>query len=490
MRRLREAAGLTQEELADLAGLSVRTIRDIELGRTARPYRRSLELIAQALGLNAEGAARLVRTRKARGAEIAEAGAAPTADDGPRAAQLPPVTGDLIGREDLIAAYERYLSLPGAAVGPRAPLLITGPAGVGKSMLATRLAHGVAHLYPDGQLFTDLHGHDAVEPLDPASVLRGFLCSLGVSPSNLPGSLSGLTALYRSLLADRRVLILIDNARATEQVRPLLPNSPGSAVLVTSRAQLRGLLIRDGAQLLETPYLSEPAATALLEEVIGPRRLRAEPAAGRELIRLCGGLPLALRVLAERAAQRPGLLLRDLVEELTRPGFPLDALDVPDDPASTLRTVLSWSYRALPPRAARLFRLLGLHEGPDIRLDAVARLTAAGSGSASLNRLAAELSVLVDAHLLESPAPGRYRFHLLVRLYAAERAAEEESTRAGGIAYAAPRFAGQDEARHRLDGKPRGAQPPARTREWYGEHDNALRLTCSSGGPGRSTGAY
>ncbi|MBV9730901.1 MAG: tetratricopeptide repeat protein [Pseudonocardiales bacterium] len=236
-------------------------------------------------------------------------------------------------------------------------------------------------------------------------------------------------ALYRSLLDGRRVLVLLDNASTSEQVRPLLPGSPDCLAVVTSRSRLSGLVVRDGAHRMNLEPLPLAEAIMLLRHIIGAVRVDTELNAAAELARQCAYLPLALRIAAERVASRPGRTLADLSEELGDERNRLDMLVAGDDDTAAVRVVLSWSYRALPPETARVFRLLGLHVGPDISLPAAAAL--AGTTTAQARQL---LDHLTGEHLLEETGRERYRFHDLLRVYAAERAATEETDHERGNA--------------------------------------------------------
>jgi tetratricopeptide (TPR) repeat protein len=283
----------------------------------------------------------------------------------------------------------------------------------------------VAHQFKDGQLYANLRGFDTGNegPADPADVLRGFLDALGVHPERLPADVEGLAALYRSVLAGRRMLVLLDNAADAAQVRPLLPASPYSLVIVTSRRELAALAAREGARLLQLDVLSEQEANELLVARLGKERAAAEPWAVTELATLCARLPLALSVVVARAAAAPNLPLSSLAAELTELGGRLDALDV-GDPAANVRTVLSLSYRHLPEKAARMFRLLGLHPGPDISAAAAASLAGVPVAAARV-----ALRDLTRASLLMEVAAGRYAFHDLLRAYA-----EEQETAPEGVA--------------------------------------------------------
>ncbi len=294
---------------------------------------------------------------------------------------------------------------------------VGGTAGVGKTALAVHWAHRVAHRFPDGQLYANLRGFGpAGAPADPAEAIRAFLETLGADRERIPVSLDGQAALYRSLLAGKRVLIVLDNARDASQVRPLLPASPGCLVLVTSRRQLAGLAAVEGARLVNLDVLTAAEARELLTRRLGPERVAAEPGAVDQIASLCAHLPLALAVAAARAAARPGFPLAALAAELADSAGLLDALDA-GDPGSSVRAVFSWSVPQLTGEATRIFRLLGLHPGPDIAVPAAASL--AGIAEADARRLLGELTV---AHLTAEHLPGRYAFHDLLRTYAAEQA--------------------------------------------------------------------
>ena len=299
---------------------------------------------------------------------------------------------------------------------------IGGTAGVGKTAIAQHWAHEVADEFPDGQLYVNLRGFDpSGVPVAPEAAVRGFLESLGVAPARIPVSLEARTGLYRSMLADKRMLVLLDNALDAAQVRPLLPGSPGSLVLVTSRSRLTGLAITEGASQISLDVLTPAEARELLSRWLGAARVEAEREAVAEITGLCAGLPLALAITAARAAARPDLPLSALAAELRQARERLDVL-VTGDAATDVRAVLSWSYQSLAGAAARMFRLIGLHPGPDISAPAAASLA-----GLPLTQAQAALDELVGAHLLMEPVPGRFTFHDLLRAYAAEQAGAAES---------------------------------------------------------------
>ena len=437
LRQQRGASGLTQEDLAERSGVSVRTIADLERGRTRRPYPSSVRALARALGLPDAAVADLIaRYRAVSGAaaggtdhERTQETAGPPGVTVPR--QLPTRVPHFAGRARELALLDGVLDEAAAdavlAPGGTGVVIsaIGGTAGVGKTALALHWAHQVAHRFPDGQLYANLRGFDAGDgrPVDPCDVLRGFLDALGVHPERLPADVEGLAARYRSVVAGRRMLVLLDNAADVGQVRPLLPASPESLVIVTSRRELAALAAHEGARLLQLDVLSEQEANELLVSRLGKERAAEEPWAVTELATLCARLPLALSVVVARAAAAPGAPLSSLAAELTELGGRLDALDV-GDPAASVRTVLSLSCRHLREPSARLFRLLGLHPGPDISAAAAASLA-----GVQLAQACAALRDLTRASLLMEVAPGRYAFHDLLRAYAAE-----QLTPAAGVA--------------------------------------------------------
>jgi len=346
-------------------------------------------------------------------------GARPGAAGGPALAvprQLPATAACFTGRAAELATLTRMVSKAGSgAAGTLVISAIAGAAGVGKTALAIHWAHRVAPRYPDGQLYVNLRGFDAAgAPATPAEAIRGFLDALGVAPGRVPPSLDAQAGLYRSLLAGQRMLIVADNARDEQQVRPLLPASPGCLVVVTSRCQLAGLAAADGARLftLDVPAVTE--ARQMLTARLDGDRAAAEPDAVTHITGLCGRLPLALAIAAARAAARPSLPLAALAAELRDTASRLDALDA-GDPAASVRAVFSWSCQQLGSTAARVFRLLAEHPGPDISVAAAASL--AGLPSARVREALAELA---GSHLVSEHAYGRFAFHDLIRLYATE----------------------------------------------------------------------
>jgi DNA-binding SARP family transcriptional activator/tetratricopeptide (TPR) repeat protein len=331
--------------------------------------------------------------------------------------QLPAPPRWFVGRDSELAVLTEAMDTQGGTVTVSA---IAGPGGIGKTSLALKWAHRGLTRFPDGQLHVDLRGFDpSGAPMPPAVAIRRFLDALGVAPAAIPADEDSQVALYRSLVAGKRLLVMLDNARDAGQVEPLLPGSETCTVLITSRNRLGGLGVR-GARLLPLDVLADEDARELLTHHIGAQRIAEEPRAVAALVRWCAGLPLALSIVASRAATQPGFPLDVLAKELRDSSARLDALDAGDLNAN-LRAVFSWSYHALDRETAQVFRLLGPAPGPDIGLPAAAALT-----GLSGPRVRAMLRVLVDAHLLQEYVPGRYRMDDLLRLYATELAGGDE----------------------------------------------------------------
>jgi tetratricopeptide (TPR) repeat protein/transcriptional regulator with XRE-family HTH domain len=420
--RRRKALGLTQEALAALLDVERSTVTRWERGQT-EPVPWIRPRLAKALQVSAGRLEELLASGAPSGSTY---GSGSGRGDGAAAAvprQLPAAVADFTGRAAELAALTRILDDVGAGTpGTVVISAIGGTAGVGKTALALHWAHRVGRRFADGQLHVNLRGYDpSGTPATPAEAIRGFLDALGVPPERMPASPDSQAALYRSLLADKRMLIVLDNAREERQVRPLLPTSPASLVIVTSRNQLAGLAVADGARLLTLDVLTHAEAVELLTTRIGAGRAAAEPDAITEIAALCACLPLALAVAAARAAARPGFRLAALAAELRDTAGRLDALDT-GDPAVNVRAVFSWSYQQLTGESARMFRLLGLHPGPDISVRAAASLAA--TAEPETRRLLAELA---RAHLIAEQAPGRYAFHDLLRAYAAAQARDIDS---------------------------------------------------------------
>lgn len=346
----------------------------------------------------------------------------PAAPQPARPAQLPADLPTFAGRHTELDRTRALL--PSDGHGPATVVIsaIGGMAGIGKTTLAVHWAHEIADRFPDGQLYINLRGFDPTgSVVTPDEAIRTFLDALGVPPIRIPAGLAAQAALYRSMLVHRRVLVLLDNARDTDQVRPLLPGSPGCVVIVTSRNQLTGLIAGEGAHPLTLDQLTPAEAHDLLARRLGTERLAAEPQATDEIIARCARLPLALAIVAAHAAAYPGFPLSAIAEELRDSNGSLDAFAGGDDLTTDVRAVFSWSYKALSDPAARLFRLLGLHSGPDISSPAAAALA-----GLPLRETRALLGELTRAHLLTEHFPGRYTLHDLLRVYATERVGAEE----------------------------------------------------------------
>ena len=325
--------------------------------------------------------------------------------------QLPATSAHFTDRTREISELDRLLSQGGNAIA-----VLYGPGGVGKSALARQWAHGAKNKFADGQLYADLRGFSGDNPVDPGEVLSAFLRALGVTPQRIPVSLPEQAALYRTVTANRSILLMLDDALSAAQVRPLVPAST-SAVLVTSRRRLTGL-IPDGARLLEVGALPAPEAVELLTRAVGQRRISQEVELAEELAEICAGLPIALTVAAGRLAARPFLSVRRVVSELADEAERLTRLSAMD--GLSIRTVFDVSYRALTSGASSLYRRLSLHPGPDFGVGLVTALAEVGHGGRT--RVDEVVGELLEASLLEEVAENRFRFHDLLRLHAREMA--------------------------------------------------------------------
>jgi DNA-binding SARP family transcriptional activator/tetratricopeptide (TPR) repeat protein len=332
--------------------------------------------------------------------------------------QLPAGLGHFTGREAELKLLDELLDSPARSGGAVVVTAVRGMAGVGKTALAVHWARTVADRFPDGQLYVNLRGFDPDgTPVTAEEAISWFLGAIGVSSAAIPAEPQARAGLYRSVLADRRMFLLLDNARDAAQVRPLLAGGPGCFALVTSRSTMAGLAAAEGAQLIRLGQLDDGDAASLLAVRLGPERVAREPAAVARLVHRCAGLPLALAIVAGRAADSPRLPLAAAANGLEAESSQLDALDG-DDHLTSVRSVFSWSLRQLSPPADQMFALLGVHCGPDISLPAAASLAAAPVAAAR-----AALRELAGASLVTEHWPGRYLLHDLLRAYAAEHAA-------------------------------------------------------------------
>ncbi|MGL5852291.1 MAG: ATP-binding protein, partial [Phycicoccus sp.] len=416
-----------------------------------------------------------------------------------RPAQLPIDLSGFSGRDAELGRLDGLLDDGGPS--RVAPLIgvVTGPAGVGKTALAVRWAHRVSHRFPDGQLYGDLRGVDPGGPVDAYEVVRGFLAALGVPARQIPAAPQAQVGLYRSVVAGRRVLVVLDDAASADQVRPLLPNSPDAGVVVTSRRRLTPLVVAEGARPLQLDLLGDDDAERLLAGRIGDDVAGWDDEALARVARRCSGLPLALAIVAARVRQT-GFEPAAIEHEL---GDPLAALDSHDPSTGGIRTVFDVSYARLSDPAARAVRLVGLLAGPDITAAAAASLT--GLSSSDARRAVAEL---LEANLVTEYRPGRYRMHDLLRAYAARLAREAEP--APAIVAAERRLldhylhtadvANRLLHRHELDPLPLGEPAPgacpqplgheAAARDWLHSEKHALvaalRRAASAGDSTRS----
>jgi tetratricopeptide (TPR) repeat protein len=323
--------------------------------------------------------------------------------------QLPPPPADLVGREDELVSLDRILRSEVVVSGGPAVAVAVGPGGVGKTALAVTWAARHPDDFPDGQLYMDVRGFSPEAAAEPDEVLGSFLRALGVPPERVPVDLAEQVGLYRTVTAGRRLLVVVDNAVSSAQVRPLIPSSAGCAVVVTSRLRLDGLVV-EGARFVDVTPLPNAAGVELLDQVLGERRVTEEPAALGELARLCGGLPLALCVVAARLAARPSWPVRRVVDQLRDERARLEQLAA--DSATSVGSAFDWSYRALPDEAARFYRLLSAHPAPDFSTAVSAAVTTLSEAQAGETA-----QLLVDASLLDEIGADRYRFHDLIRLH-------------------------------------------------------------------------
>ncbi len=433
--RLRSARGLGQEQLAERAGMSVRAIRDIERGRVRSPQRRSAQALATAFALDGAARAQFLREAAAgrtsrlgpaAGAPRSAAGSATAGSGGARGEPrvgpehlwaLPVGPTRLSGRDrelaELRAWAEEVTGQDHDAARPAAS--VHGQPGVGKTSLAVEAARALGARFPDGCLFLDLRGTDDRPPA-PAEVLERLLRGLGVPESRLPSTVEERSSLLRVLLRRRRVLLVLDNVSDERQIRPVLPSGPPSAALITSRRALVGL---DGVRHLSLDVLSGDGSLRLLRRIVGSDRVDAEPEAASLLARLCGHLPLALRIVGNRLAVRPRWSLAHLADRLADEERRLTVLSAGD---LEVRAAFHLSYRPLAPDIRRVFRRLSLLAGAEFGVETGAALV-----DAAAEDVESVFEGLVDSGLLQTGRePGRYRLHDLLRLFARERLAAEE----------------------------------------------------------------
>jgi tetratricopeptide (TPR) repeat protein/DNA-binding XRE family transcriptional regulator len=408
LKELRIKAGLTQEELAQAATLSYRSISDLERGINLTARSQTARLLADALNLR--GATRASFEAAARGQPATEPSPAGVKVGGVAAATrtLPRDTGAFTGRASELRVL--MTAVTGAAKAGRVVNIhaIGGMAGIGKTTLAIHAAHQLAHRFPDGQLFLSLHAHTPGQrPVDPADALASLLLTAGIAPSLIPPGLDERVRLWRDHLAGRRLLLLLDDAAGHDQIRPLLPGTPGNLVLITSRKHLTAL---DDAQAVSLDTLPAPDAARLLVQLANREDLAAEDSSVTELARLCGYLPLAIGMLAKQLHHHPAWTVADLVSELATAR---DRLDLMQAENVSVSAAFDLSYQDLAPDQQRLFRRIGLHPGATI--DAYAAAALDGADATDTRR---RLRVLYDHYMLAEPARGWYLMHDLVREHA------------------------------------------------------------------------
>ncbi|SDP99045.1 NB-ARC domain-containing protein [Lentzea jiangxiensis] len=418
LRKYRVRAGLTQEELANRSGVSVRAISDMERGVARSPQRRTIDSLAGPLSLRSDEIAQLHKSaRRSRAATPSGEPVTPRRIfDSPVVAQLPPDLHDLTGREQEIEQLRRCVETQVTGNRTGRVVVLSGAPGTGKTSLAIRAAHDLADHFPDGQMFLKLRGMSE-EATSAADVLHLVLRSLGIDISSIPVELEHLAGLCRSLLAERAVLIVLDDAADEGQVRPLLVGGPRSLTLVTSRHVLAGL---EGAGRLSLDVLAHHQAVALVGTIIGTDRVEAEAGVADELVELCGRLPLAIRIAANRLASRPAWPLSHLVSQLRGRSKRLRALTAGD---LDIRSVFDLSYRQLRPITAAVFRRVALIPGSDFSVT-TARVLLDARREDDIDLL---LDELVDASLVQlAPAQGRYQLHDLLCEFAKDLLAEKE----------------------------------------------------------------
>ncbi|MFC8710829.1 tetratricopeptide repeat protein [Streptomyces sp. NPDC057197] len=458
LREARQRSLFTLESLAEASGVSVRAISDMERGKSL-PRQATLGELLDALRLEEDERRRLVRAATRRSRQV------------PR--QLPPDLSVFRGREEALAAVRGFTSHMAGRGGHVVISAIGGMAGVGKTTLAVHWAHEAAERFPDGQLYVNLRGFDADgQPLDPGEALGGFLRALEVPGEDIPSGCEERSTLFRERTAALRLIVVLDNARDADQVRPLLPGSAGCLTIITSRNRLPGLAATEGASLVSLDVWSREEAVTALAARIGEERCAAEPAAAAELVELCGCLPLAVAVVGAQLSTVPGMPLRVGVRELRETRPRLDALAV-DDGRVDVRAVFSWSYRALGAETARFFRYLCVHPGPAVSAEAAASLAGVGTGQGL--RCLRELTA---ASLLTRDTDGCYVVHDLVRDYGTELFEREKDDRLGAetrlLDYLRHNAHGANRFVWRFPSRPAGTPAPGVARVETGDREEAL----------------
>ena len=404
LRGHRRAARLTLEQLAEVSGVSARTLSDMERGRSKGPQHRTVTALADALAL--QGDARNQFVELAREGRLRDHWTRPAG-----LCALPRLVEDFTGRAGELVWVSELAHAEGADVVG----LVTGSGGMGKTTLAIRAAHGLRPSFPGGVFFVDLLGMSP-RPATAADALWLLLRALGVADEQIPADVAGRASVYRSLLRDRRALVVLDNAGSEEQVRPLLPGDGQSRALITARRLLAGL---EGVRRLALQPCSLPEATELLTGILGQRATCDSESALRQLAELCEGMPLALRIIGNRLVSRPGWDATALAARLVDEEHRLDQFKAGD---LKIATAFALSYEQLADAAQRVFRRLAVVPGRDFDAD-----LAAVVGEVPLEVAWDALDELVDLGLLHDSPAGRYRFHDLVRLFARTRLEDEES---------------------------------------------------------------